>query len=84
MKSENIQSLYETCRTILINTEPISVQLEQVNNPQLKEKLIEIFRTVQSDLMIMTDFLYELMNCESESDIEFLLDLNSDINEVIN
>jgi len=58
--------------------------LEQVNNPQLKEKLIEIFRTVQSDLMIMTDFLYELMNCESESDIEFLLDLNSDINEVIN
>ena len=38
MESENIQTLYENCRTILINTEPISSQLERVNNPQLKAR----------------------------------------------
>ena len=84
MESNNIQTLYEECRTILINTEPISYKLDFIKQPQLREKLVEMFRTAQSDLMILTNFLYELMNCETESDIEYLIDLYGDINELIN
>jgi hypothetical protein len=67
-----------------MNTEPVSKEIEIIPNSQLREKLFEIFRTAQSDLLILTDILFEIMNCESESDLEILLDLNSDINEMIN
>ena len=53
----NIQTLYEECRTILINTEPISYKLDFIEQPQLREKLVEMFHTAQSDLMI---FIFSL------------------------
>jgi len=84
MQEKIINTLYESCRLILMNTEPVSKEIEIIPNSQLREKLFEIFRTAQSDLLILTDILFEIMNCESESDLEILLDLNSDINEMIN
>jgi hypothetical protein len=37
------------------------------------DKLLEILRTCQADLLILNDVLIDIMNCESENDIEFLL-----------
>ena len=82
MQEEIINSLYSSCREILLNTEPISKEIERITNPQLRESIKEIFRTAQTDLLILTDFLIEVMNCENESDLEMLLELNKNEAEI--
>lgn len=84
MELENIKQLYEDSRQLLINTEPLNEKLTGINNPQLKETLKEYLHTVQSDLLILTDFLFELFNCEDETEIKFLIETNRDINELVN
>jgi hypothetical protein len=84
MQEEIINTFYEYCRSILMNNELVDKEIEKISNPQLRKRITEIFQIAQSDMLILTDFLIEVMNCESESDLEMLLDLNQDINEVIN
>lgn len=84
MELENIKQLYEDCRELLINTEPLNEKLNNLRNSKLKETLKEYLHTVQSDLMILTDLLFELITCEDESEIEFLINTNRDINELVN
>lgn len=84
MELENIKQLYEDSRQLLINTEPVNDKLNGIRNPQLKETLKEYLHTVQSDLLILTDLLFELITCEDESEIEFLIEANKDINELVN
>ena len=72
----SIHCLYESCRAALINTEQMSNEIENLTYPVLKESIKEYFQTVQTDIMILTDFLVELMNCGSEADLELLLELN--------
>ena len=78
MENEKLIQIYEGVRSILLNSESISEQISKLTHTQLKERLIELNRTAQSDLLILTDFLIELMNCETESDLDFLLELTSD------
>jgi len=84
MELENIKQLYEDSRQLLLSTEPLNERLTGIRNPQLKETIKEYLQTVQSDLLILTDFLFELFNCEDETEIEFLMETNSDINELVN
>ena len=83
MDLSNLLQLYESNRILLLKTEPITKAIEQIKNPQLKEKLIELSQTVQCDLLILTDFLYEATQCETESDIDLLLEINSALCEPI-
>ncbi|MBZ0180539.1 MAG: hypothetical protein K8F36_14735 [Melioribacteraceae bacterium] len=84
MESDNIKQLYEDSRQLLINTEPLTERLTGIRNPQLKETLKDYVHTVQSDLLILTDLLFELITCEDETEIEFLINTNRDINELVN
>ena len=84
MDSNNVLKLYEGSRSLMVNTEPIAKAIDQITNPQLKEKLFELSRTIQCDLLILTDFLYEVAQCETESDLELLLEINSVFIEPIN
>lgn len=84
MELENIKQLYEDSRQLLLNTEPLTEKLTGIRNPQLKEALKEYIYTVQNDLLILTDLLFELFNCEDESEIKFLIETNRDINELVN
>jgi len=84
MELENIKQLYEDSRQLLLSTEPLNERLTGINIPRLKETLKDYLHTVQSDLLILTDFLFELFNCEDETEIEFLIETNRDINELIN
>jgi len=83
MELENIKQLYEHSRQLLINTETLNEKLTGIIHPQLKETLKEYLHTVQSDLLILTDLLFELFNCEDETEIESLIETNRDINELI-
>jgi hypothetical protein len=71
--NEQANKIYESTRTILLNTEPVSKEIENISNHLLRDKLLEILRTCQADLLILNDVLIDIMNCESENDIEFLL-----------
>lgn len=82
MENEKLVQIYESVRSILLNTESISGQIATLTHSQLKERLTDLNRTVQSDLLILTDFLIEVMNCESDSDLDFLLELTSDTNNI--
>lgn len=84
MELENIKQLYEDSRQLLLSTEPLNEKLTGIRNPQLRETLKEYLQTVQSDLLILTDLLFELITCEDESEIEFLIEANKDINELVN
>lgn len=78
MEKEKLIQIYESVRSILMNSESISEQITLLTHSQLKERLTELTRTAQSDLLILTDFVIEAMNCETESDLDFLLELHSD------
>ncbi|MHB8337934.1 MAG: hypothetical protein ACYDEE_11015 [Ignavibacteriaceae bacterium] len=71
--NEQANKIYESTRTILLNTEPVSKEIEKISYHLLRDKLLEILRTCQADLLILNDVLIDVMNCESEEDIEFLL-----------
>ena len=58
---------------LLLNTEPVSKEIENIYHPSLRNMLLEIFRTCQADLLILNDVLIDLMDCESKDDIEYLL-----------
>jgi hypothetical protein len=81
---DQIVPLYEGIRQLLINTDPVASQIDQIQHPQLKEKLLVMSQNIQADLMILCDFLYELMNCATEDEIELLLELHQDSEEIIN
>lgn len=78
MENEKLIQIYESVRSVLLNSECISTQITTLTHLQLKERLTDLNRTVQSDLLILTDFLIELMNCENDSDLDYLLELTSD------
>ena len=72
LKEQSI-NLYESTRTLLLNTEPVSKEMEKIYHPLLRNRLLELIRTCQADLLILNDLLIETMNCENEDDIEFFL-----------
>ena len=71
---EELNPIYEKTRSLLLQSEPISRQIENIPHPQLKEKLIEVAQTCQADLLILNDILISAMDCETESDLELILD----------
>ncbi len=78
MENEKLIQIYESVRSVMLNSENITEQITTLTHSQLKERLTELTRTAQSDLLILTDFLIEAMNSETESDLDFLLELTSD------
>lgn len=78
-----INLLYESSRQELVNSDSLIKEITSINHPQLKERLLEITRTIQADLLILVDYLFELSNCVTDDDIEALLELH-DIEELRN
>ena len=56
MQEINIKPIFESYRLLLIYTESVNKEIRNVPNIQLRNKLYEIFRTAQNDLLILTDF----------------------------
>jgi len=76
---ERANIIYENTRTLLINTEPIAKEISRITHPQLREELQQIFRTCQADILILNDFLIEIINCETEEEINYLLENNYEL-----
>ncbi|MBA4405701.1 hypothetical protein C0389_00335 [bacterium] len=70
---EELNPIFEQSRSLLLQSEPISTQIEKITHPQLKAKLREVARTCQADLLILNDVLIGAMECETDSDIELIL-----------
>lgn len=70
---EELNPIYEQSRSLLLQSEPISGQIEKVTHPQLKDKLTEVVHTCQADLLILNDVLINAMDCETDSDLESIL-----------
>ncbi len=82
--SEQANSIYELSRVLLINSEAISKEIEKIHHDLLKQKLLELFRTVQADLLIFNDVVIDAMECQTEEDLEFILQVADDnlLNEI--
>lgn len=70
---EELDSIYEKSRSLLLQSEPIARQIEGITHPHLKEKLKDVIQSCQTDLLILNDVLIGAMECETESDIELIL-----------
>jgi len=70
-------ALYEESRKILFSTDPIEKKIKRISksNPQLSKKLDEINKTFQADLLIFTDTINQLINCEDENEMKELIEL---------
>ena len=66
-------SVYESSRNLLINTESLQNEIEGITSPALKNRLLEMIRTVQVDFFLLNEILVEVMNCNNETEIELLL-----------
>ena len=70
---EELNPIYEQFRSLLIQSEPLTNQIDKISSPRLKAELIEISRTFQADLLILNDVLISAMECQNESDIDLIL-----------
>lgn len=71
--NELIQLVYEDSRQLLISTGRIEENIAEIQNLKVKYRLSEMIKTVQADLMILIEFLYEINNVDFDSDLEMLL-----------
>ncbi len=81
--SDHANTIYESTRSLLLSTEPISKKIDEISHSKLRDRLQEIFRTCQADLLILNDFLIEIINCETEEEIEFLIENNTEFTELV-
>jgi len=67
-------NLYSDCRGLLLSADSISKKIKVIDHQLIKEKLTLLIQTCQADLLIITDFIYELELCENEGDLKLLLE----------
>lgn len=73
----NLNNVFESTRDVLVRTELIHKEIKNISHAKLKEKLTEVTRTCQADLLILSDILIGAMECETDSDIMNYLDLDN-------
>jgi hypothetical protein len=76
--------VYEDCRQLILSTGRIEENISEIKNLKLKNKMLDMIKTVQADLMISIEFIYEVMQCDTETDLESLFDSYNQQNEVVN
>ncbi len=82
-EKKTIDSIYGSTRSLLIHAGPLIKVIEEIPNRRLREIELQQFEEAEDKLLFFHQFLLEVLNCESESDIEMLLDLNSIDNEEV-
>lgn len=70
---KELNPIFEQSRSLLLQLDSLAGQIETITHPQLREKLREVARACQADLLILNDVLIEAMDCETESDIQEIL-----------
>ncbi|KAF0140168.1 MAG: hypothetical protein FD122_2675 [Stygiobacter sp.] len=74
MINKNVLAVYEDYRSIIWKLENVRQKLDKLP-PKIKTKVSEALDTTQSDLLNIANLLLDVTNCETDSDLEFLLDL---------
>jgi hypothetical protein len=82
MEIEDLNNIYESTRTLLLNSEPILKLIEVFQNKNLKNRLKELLQITQTDLLVLIDFVYECTMCELDNDLDFFLNGDDYTNEV--
>jgi len=70
---KELNPIFEQSRTLLLQSEPMTNQIDKITHPQLKAKLIDVALSYQADLLILNDILISAMDCENDSEIELIL-----------
>jgi len=65
--------IYELTRLILINADNISNEVRNINHSTLKQRLDFEIDTIKADCLNLLEFITDLQQCETDSDIDFLL-----------
>ncbi len=70
-------NLYKDARSILMQTERIKDSIQEIKHKQLQESLLDMLKTCQADLMILLDTVYQVEQCETDSDLNEFLEIYS-------
>jgi HAMP domain-containing protein len=82
--NDQLSIIYEDNRLLLISTGRIEENISEIQNLRVKYRLSEMIKTVQADLMISIEFIYEVMQCDTENEIESLLERFNQQNDMDN
>lgn len=77
-----LEQVYSSLRDLAVISESILEQINNISNPRLRTKILEQHNAYQTDLLLAIDFIFEVLECETEVDVEMLLDLNSETTNV--
>lgn len=75
---EQLNNLYEQTRNYLLQSEATERSISEIKHSKLKQHLTETLKTVQADLLILNETVYNAMMCESESELEEFLSEGQD------
>lgn len=78
METEKLNNLYELTRNYLINSEAIERSISEIKNSKLSQHLTETLKTVQADLLILNETVYNAMSCEDETELNDFLSSEQD------
>jgi hypothetical protein len=82
--NELINKIYEDSRQQLIlldglNSKCNSIAAEGYLQLKLKLRISELIKTAMADFLILNDLLYQIINSNSENEIQFLLEAEDEI-----
>jgi hypothetical protein len=76
MEKEILDSIYETTRSMFLDSELLLNRIEEIKNKRLNKKLKEMIITSQTDLLNLLDLIYEMENSTIEIDLQIELSEN--------
>ncbi len=75
---EQLNNIYEQTRNYLLQSEEIEQSISEIKHSKLRQHLTETLKTVQADLLILNETVYNAMMCEDESDLDYFLSSEQD------
>lgn len=69
-----IDNLYETTKRLMTNIADMEADLKKIRNQKLRHHLEEMQKCCIVEVMLMSDFLFEVSTCENQDEINFLVE----------
>lgn len=73
MDIERISALIESLKVLISHSKNLNNEIDSIRYVKLKISLRERMQTIQADLLDMQEYLFELLECETLSEIDLLI-----------
>lgn len=76
---DELIGIYAHSRPLLPQIESLHGLIIRIKHPELRERMLELSKAIQIDLMTFLGLLLEMLDCYDNADVESLSEINSNL-----